>query len=155
MNENFRTINKENLIKLLAECEDIRRCINGVNDLLTSLVNGTIIDTTNSKKDIDYLIGDLLKKISSLKQLNIVHVDTLVPSVTIDRFTEGVEPSPPTVVEKKAVEKKVVEKKVVEKKVVETPKVRKDTRVKKDLPKPPRKNKRDLIKEGLLHDNQK
>jgi len=150
MNENFRTINKENLIKLLAECEDIRRCINGVNDLLTSLVNGTIIDTTNSKKDIDYLIGDLLEKINGLKQLNIVHVDTPIPSVTIDRFTEGVEPSPPTVVEKKAVEKKVVEKKVVE-----TPKVRKDTRVKKDLPKPPRKNKRDLIREGLLHDNQK
>jgi len=146
MNENFRTINKENLIKLLAECEDIRRCINGVNDLLTSLVNGTIIDTTNSKKDIDYLIGDLLKKISSLKQLNIVHVDTLVPSVAIDRFTEGVEPPPPAT---------VVEEKVVEEKVVETPKVRKDTRVKKDLPKPPRKNKRDLIKEGLLHDNQK
>jgi len=150
MNENFRTTNKENLIKLLAECENIRKCVNGINDLLTSLVNGTIIDTTNSKKDIDYLIGDLLEKINGLKQLNIVHVDTLVPSVAIDRFTEGVEPSPPTVVEKKAVEKKVVEKKVVE-----TPKVRKDTRVKKDLPKPPRKNKRDLIKEGLLHDNQK
>ena len=145
MNENFRTTNKENLIKLLAECEDIRRCVNGVNDLLTALVNGTIIDTTNSKKDVDYLIDDLLKKISSLKQLNIVHVDTPIPPVTIDRFTEGVEPSPPT----------VVEKKVVEKKAVETPKVRKDTRVKKNPPKPPRKNKRDLVKESLLHDNQK
>jgi len=140
MNEDFRTTNKENLIKLLAECEDIRRCINGVNDLLTSLVNGTIIDTTNSKKDVDYLIDDLLKKISSLKQLNIVHVDTPIPSVTIDRFTEGVEPPPATVVEEK---------------VVETPKVRKDTRVKKDTPKLPRKNKRDLVKESLLHDNQK
>ena len=131
MNEDFRTTNKENLIKLLAECEDIRRCVNGVNDLLTSLVNGTIIDTTNSKKDIDYLIGDLLEKINGLKQLNIVHVDTPIPPVTIDRFTEGVEPQPA-----------VIEEKVVEKKAVE-----------KNPPKPPQKNKRKnkrLSKESRL-----